>query len=186
MLNPDGVIVGNYRCSLAGRDLNRNYKTVLKESFPSVWHTKAMIKKWVAQLSWSHALLFLILVVWGWMSGCRRSVKSSCIATCMATAGNKMSSFTAVRTARTLSEGFVSASFLSCSVAMPLTRSVSQTPQVFMRDSSKTPDGYCSYIVCSSAMTAASSKCRRARKELGALSFGTTESWTASPWRYSH
>ncbi|CAD5117165.1 DgyrCDS5968 [Dimorphilus gyrociliatus] len=45
MLNPDGVIVGNYRCSLAGRDLNRNYKTQLKESFPSIWHTKVMIKK---------------------------------------------------------------------------------------------------------------------------------------------
>ncbi|XP_064634317.1 cytosolic carboxypeptidase 2-like isoform X2 [Lineus longissimus] len=45
MLNPDGVIVGNYRCSLAGRDLNRNYKTVLKESFPSVWHCKNMIKR---------------------------------------------------------------------------------------------------------------------------------------------
>ena len=25
MLNPDGVIVGNYRCSLAGLDLNRIY-----------------------------------------------------------------------------------------------------------------------------------------------------------------
>eukprot|EP00795_Rhopilema_esculentum_P011655 gene11655-21902_t len=45
MLNPDGVVVGNYRCSLAGRDLNRNYKTVLKDSFPSIWHTRAMIKK---------------------------------------------------------------------------------------------------------------------------------------------
>nr|KAG5693866.1 hypothetical protein BaRGS_009922 [Batillaria attramentaria] len=44
MLNPDGVIVGNYRCSLAGRDLNRNYKTVLKDSYPSVWHTKTMIR----------------------------------------------------------------------------------------------------------------------------------------------
>ena len=30
MLNPDGVIVGNYRCSLSGRDLNRNYKTILE------------------------------------------------------------------------------------------------------------------------------------------------------------
>ncbi|KAK3103578.1 hypothetical protein FSP39_020320 [Pinctada imbricata] len=45
MLNPDGVIVGNYRCSLAGRDLNRNYKTVLKDAYPSVWHTKNMIRK---------------------------------------------------------------------------------------------------------------------------------------------
>lgn len=45
MLNPDGVIVGNYRCSLTGRDLNRNYKTLLKEAFPSIWHTREMIKK---------------------------------------------------------------------------------------------------------------------------------------------
>uniref|UniRef100_A0A8D2LTZ3 Cytosolic carboxypeptidase 2 n=1 Tax=Varanus komodoensis TaxID=61221 RepID=A0A8D2LTZ3_VARKO len=45
MLNPDGVIVGNYRCSLAGRDLNRNYRTVLKDSFPCIWHTRAMIKR---------------------------------------------------------------------------------------------------------------------------------------------
>nr|XP_006212408.2 cytosolic carboxypeptidase 2 isoform X1 [Vicugna pacos]XP_031546539.1 cytosolic carboxypeptidase 2 isoform X1 [Vicugna pacos] len=45
MLNPDGVIVGNYRCSLAGRDLNRHYKTTLKESFPCVWHTRNMIKR---------------------------------------------------------------------------------------------------------------------------------------------
>ncbi|ESO95340.1 hypothetical protein LOTGIDRAFT_117158, partial [Lottia gigantea] len=45
MLNPDGVIVGNYRCSLAGRDLNRNYKTMLKDAYPSVWHTRSMIRK---------------------------------------------------------------------------------------------------------------------------------------------
>ncbi|XP_064602281.1 cytosolic carboxypeptidase 2-like [Liolophura sinensis] len=45
MLNPDGVIVGNYRCSLSGRDLNRNYKTMLKDSFPPVWHTRNMIRR---------------------------------------------------------------------------------------------------------------------------------------------
>ncbi|KAM4874488.1 cytosolic carboxypeptidase 3 isoform 4-T4 [Thomomys bottae] len=45
MLNPDGVIVGNYRCSLSGRDLNRNYTSVLKESFPSVWYTRNMIHR---------------------------------------------------------------------------------------------------------------------------------------------
>ncbi|XP_074131446.1 cytosolic carboxypeptidase 2 isoform X5 [Sminthopsis crassicaudata] len=45
MLNPDGVIVGNYRCSLAGRDLNRHYKTLLKDSFPCIWHTRNMIKR---------------------------------------------------------------------------------------------------------------------------------------------
>lgn len=45
MLNPDGVIIGNYRCSLAGRDLNRNYKTVLKDSFPPIWHVTNMVRK---------------------------------------------------------------------------------------------------------------------------------------------
>ncbi|KAM9351956.1 cytosolic carboxypeptidase 2 [Symphorus nematophorus] len=49
MLNPDGVIVGNYRCSLAGRDLNRNYKTLLRDSFPSVWHTRNMVERLVAE-----------------------------------------------------------------------------------------------------------------------------------------
>ncbi|KAL4217925.1 hypothetical protein ACF0H5_022664 [Mactra antiquata] len=44
MLNPDGVIVGNYRCSLAARDLNRNYRHPKRESFPTVWHTKHMIE----------------------------------------------------------------------------------------------------------------------------------------------
>ena len=25
MINPDGVVAGNYRCNLQGRDMNRNY-----------------------------------------------------------------------------------------------------------------------------------------------------------------
>ncbi|XP_028306241.1 cytosolic carboxypeptidase 2 [Gouania willdenowi] len=45
MLNPDGVVVGNYRCSLAGRDLNRNYKTVLRDCFPCVWYTRKMVER---------------------------------------------------------------------------------------------------------------------------------------------
>ena len=45
MLNPDGVVVGNYRCSLSGRDLNRNYRSKLKDSYPTVWHTKHMVKR---------------------------------------------------------------------------------------------------------------------------------------------
>nr|XP_015194124.1 PREDICTED: cytosolic carboxypeptidase 2 [Lepisosteus oculatus] len=49
MLNPDGVIVGNYRCSLAGRDLNRNYGTLLRDAFPCVWHTRNMVKRLVAE-----------------------------------------------------------------------------------------------------------------------------------------
>ncbi|XP_068580090.1 cytosolic carboxypeptidase 2 [Cebidichthys violaceus] len=49
MLNPDGVIVGNYRCSLAGRDLNRNYKTLLRDSFPCVWHIRNMVERLMAE-----------------------------------------------------------------------------------------------------------------------------------------
>lgn len=45
MLNPDGVIVGNYRCSLSGRDLNRYYRSMLKDSFPCIWHMRAMVKR---------------------------------------------------------------------------------------------------------------------------------------------
>uniref|UniRef100_A0A8C8C7K1 Peptidase M14 domain-containing protein n=1 Tax=Oncorhynchus tshawytscha TaxID=74940 RepID=A0A8C8C7K1_ONCTS len=45
MLNPDGVIVGNYRCSLTGRDLNRNYKSILRDSFPTVWATHTMVQR---------------------------------------------------------------------------------------------------------------------------------------------
>ncbi|XP_075894141.1 cytosolic carboxypeptidase 2 isoform X2 [Nelusetta ayraudi] len=48
MLNPDGVIVGNYRCSLAGRDLNRNYQTSLRDSFPCVWHARSMVERLLA------------------------------------------------------------------------------------------------------------------------------------------
>lgn len=45
MLNPDGVIVGNTRGSLSGRDLNRQYRTAIRETYPSIWNTKAMIKR---------------------------------------------------------------------------------------------------------------------------------------------
>ncbi|KAL9850790.1 LOW QUALITY PROTEIN: cytosolic carboxypeptidase 2 [Geothlypis trichas] len=41
MLNPDGVVVGNSRCSLAGRDPNRAYGKALPGSFPGVWHLQA-------------------------------------------------------------------------------------------------------------------------------------------------
>ena len=44
MLNPDGVIVGNYRCGLAGKDLNRNYRHPPKGMFPTVWHFRDLIE----------------------------------------------------------------------------------------------------------------------------------------------
>lgn len=45
MLNPDGVVVGNTRSSLTGKDLNRQYRTVIRETYPSIWYTKTMIKR---------------------------------------------------------------------------------------------------------------------------------------------
>ena len=45
MLNPDGVVVGNSRCSLTGRDPNRAYGTALRDSFPGVWHLRAMVER---------------------------------------------------------------------------------------------------------------------------------------------
>lgn len=45
MLNPDGVINGSYRCSLAGVDLNRTWVEPSRKLHPTIFHTKAMIKK---------------------------------------------------------------------------------------------------------------------------------------------
>ena len=45
MLNPDGVINGNYRCSLAGCDLNRRWKFPSENLHPTVYHTKKLISR---------------------------------------------------------------------------------------------------------------------------------------------
>jgi murein tripeptide amidase MpaA len=45
MLNPDGVINGNYRCSLAGCDLNRRWKYPSKLLHPTIYNTKKLIKE---------------------------------------------------------------------------------------------------------------------------------------------
>ena len=45
MLNPDGVINGNYRCSLAGVDLNRQWTNPSKQLMPTIFHLKEMIRR---------------------------------------------------------------------------------------------------------------------------------------------
>jgi murein tripeptide amidase MpaA len=45
MLNPDGVINGNYKCSLAGCDLNRRWKHPSEILHPTVYHAKKLILK---------------------------------------------------------------------------------------------------------------------------------------------
>jgi len=44
MLNPDGVIYGNYRCCLLGYDLNRQWKLPDKTLHPTIFHAKDMIR----------------------------------------------------------------------------------------------------------------------------------------------
>lgn len=44
MMNPDGVIIGNYRNNLAGNDLNRQYIKPDKKLHPSVYHVKELLK----------------------------------------------------------------------------------------------------------------------------------------------
>lgn len=40
MLNPDGVVIGNYRCSLAGLDLNRQYTNPNSKVCPEIFAVK--------------------------------------------------------------------------------------------------------------------------------------------------
>lgn len=40
MLNPDGVIVGNYRCSLGGQDLNRQWILPNTKFAPEIYAVK--------------------------------------------------------------------------------------------------------------------------------------------------
>ena len=45
MLNPDGVILGNTRCSLSGMDLNRQYQDPIKDVHPVLYYFKSMVRK---------------------------------------------------------------------------------------------------------------------------------------------
>jgi hypothetical protein len=44
MINVDGVINGNYRCSLSGQDLNRRYKNPSKQVHPVIFNIKKAIR----------------------------------------------------------------------------------------------------------------------------------------------
>ena len=44
ILNPDGVIHGNYRASLLGVDLNRRWKNPSRYLHPTIYHAKSLIK----------------------------------------------------------------------------------------------------------------------------------------------
>ena len=44
MLNPDGVVYGNYRCSLVGVDLNRRWQNPNKHIHPTVYYAKRLFQ----------------------------------------------------------------------------------------------------------------------------------------------
>ena len=45
MLNPDGVIAGNYRTSMSGHDLNRKFDEPNCRLHPSIWNIKKMTEQ---------------------------------------------------------------------------------------------------------------------------------------------
>lgn len=49
ILNPDGVINGNYRCSLCGQDLNRRWKNPNKVLHPVVFAVKKMMRSFIKE-----------------------------------------------------------------------------------------------------------------------------------------
>ena len=49
MLNPDGVINVNYRCSLAGCDLNRRWKYPSQILHPTIYNTKLLVKTFASE-----------------------------------------------------------------------------------------------------------------------------------------
>ena len=55
MLNPDGVINGNYRTSLAGVDLNRKWNNPDAAKHPTIYHTKELIRR--VKMNWHVALI---------------------------------------------------------------------------------------------------------------------------------
>lgn len=52
MLNPDGVVYGNYRSSILGVDLNRRWKNPSKFLHPTIYYSKSLIK-WLMSLDLS-------------------------------------------------------------------------------------------------------------------------------------
>ncbi|XP_051964232.1 cytosolic carboxypeptidase 1 isoform X3 [Xyrauchen texanus] len=44
MLNPDGVINGNHRCSLSGEDLNRQWQNPNEGLHPTIYHAKSLLQ----------------------------------------------------------------------------------------------------------------------------------------------
>lgn len=56
MANPDGVVAGNYRTSLFGKDLNRTFDQMRKFAFPQIYY----LVKFAEELKKTHKKRFCI------------------------------------------------------------------------------------------------------------------------------
>ena len=45
MLNPDGVVLGNYRTCITGKDLNRCYFDPDEQLFPTIFSLKKLLRE---------------------------------------------------------------------------------------------------------------------------------------------
>ena len=63
MINPDGVINGSHRCSLAGIDLNRVWDRPNEALHPEIVATKAVIQYLVRVLSFRNCINLIIFSV---------------------------------------------------------------------------------------------------------------------------
>ena len=63
MMNPDGVIHGNYRTSLGGCDLNRRWKKPNRKLNPTVFFAKESIKKFSREKDVRFIILTLFFMV---------------------------------------------------------------------------------------------------------------------------
>lgn len=54
MLNPDGVVNGSHRCSLAGVDLNRVWDRPSSVLHPTIYHAKGVVQFMVRTTPYCH------------------------------------------------------------------------------------------------------------------------------------
>ena len=62
MMNPDGVIAGNYRTSLSGKDLNRQFSETNEIIFPTVYSLKKLIKTMKKKYHVLYDILYLFSI----------------------------------------------------------------------------------------------------------------------------
>ena len=61
MVNPDGVIIGNYRTSFAGKDLNRQFKVDNKLLYPTIAGTKAFAMQCIKSIGSNNIVAYFDL-----------------------------------------------------------------------------------------------------------------------------